>query len=240
MPYTLLAVCLAGLVVRRRKKQLPIFVLYIVCQLTVFLSSITTSLLTPRVSLNTYHWVMTLGMAVGLLLELCVLYELANELMVSQLSSAPMLRRGLRWTAAILILVATAASASFPQPGLHRVVKLFQILDFSSNLIEIGLLLGLLLFSRILGVAWRSLPAGIALGFGLYASAQIAASSLLLLLGRPGYVTVDLVRMAAFHVCVLVWLFYIFSPIKAPIITGAGLREVELESWGQKLGRMVH
>ncbi|MBV9615748.1 MAG: hypothetical protein JO031_09850 [Ktedonobacteraceae bacterium] len=173
------------------------------------------------------------------MVQLGVLYELANELMLSRSSSANLLRSLLRWTGATLLLVAAIVSASFSQPAIMRVMKVFQTLDFSSNLIIIGLLLSLLLFSRMLHISWRSLPSGIALGFGVLASAEMAASSLLSLLGRPGYVKVDLVRMAAFHMCVLVWLFYIFFPPKAPIMRGTGLKKLELETWGQKLGRMV-
>ena len=217
------------------------FVTYVAFELALFLTSVPTDALVrkSRITLNTYRWVITAGTALSLIFELCVLYELANELMRSRSSSARVLRGVLRWTAAILLLVAAIVSALFAQPGLQRVIKVFQTLDFSSNLIIIGLLLSLLLFSRMLHVSWRSLPAGIALGFGVLASAEIAASSLLSLLGRPGYVTVDLVRAVAFHMCVLVWLFYIFFPPRDPTIRGRGLNKLELESWDQQLERMV-
>ena len=240
-PDILVGVCLAGLLLRRRQRQLPVFVTYLSFEIAAFLSSLTANELVTRklLSIDRYRWVMTAGSALCLLVELCVLYELASELMVSRSSSARVLRGVLRWTAGILLLVAATVSASFSEPGLQGVVKVFQSLDFSSNLIIIGLLLSLMIFSRMLRVSWQSLPAGIALGFGVSASAEIASTSLLSLLGRPGYVAVDVVRGAAFHMCVLVWLFYIFRPPRASIMRGRGLGKLELESWDQQLGRMV-
>ena len=69
---------------------------------------------------------------------------------------------------------------------------------------------------------------------------RFAASSLLSLLGRPGLVKVDLVRLAAYHMCVLVWLVYIFFRPEAAASPAKGLKKLELESWDHQLERMVH
>src|SRR5215475_11284357 len=195
-PNAVLAVCLIGIFLGRRQRQLPFFVSYVAFALASFLTSIAANILYSKkqISLNTFQWTATAGTALELALELCVLYELANELILSRSSSARALRGVLRWTAALLLLLAATVSALFSQPGLQRVVKAFQTLDFSANLIIVGLLLSLLIFSRVLQISWRSLPSGIALGFGVSASAEIAGSSLLSLLkGKSGFFTMDLV-----------------------------------------------
>jgi hypothetical protein len=241
-PDVLVGICLLGLLRTRRQRQLPIFAIYLGLEFSLFLTLITIEGLVFKSLLarNIYDWVNTVGSALVTTLELCVLFELANELIISRSSSAQVLRTVLRWTGALLLIVAAGVSPLFSQSGLRRVMKTFQTVDFSLNLIIIGLLLALLLFSRVLQISWRSLPTGIALGFGVYASAEIAASSLLSLLGRPGYVTVDLVRMAAFHMCVVVWSVYIFFRPEAPASPAKGLKKLELETWDHQLERMVH
>lgn len=241
-PNALLGVCLLGVLRTQRQKQLPIFTAFLFNEFVLFLAGITADALLRKslISLNAFDWVTTVSSALSLTLELCVLFELANELMLSRSSAAQVLRSLLRWTSALLLLVAAGVSPLFSQSGLQRVMKTFQSVDFSLNLIIIGLLLALLLFSRVLRISWRSLPTGIALGFGVYASAEIAASSLLSLLGRSGYVRVDLVRLAAFHMCVVVWLIYIFFRPEVPTTPVQGLKKLDLEAWDHELERMVH
>lgn len=240
-PYAVVAVCLVGLLRRGLHRQLPMFASYIAFEVLQFLVCLTFYFLALRslVSLTVYDWTVVIATGALTIFQFCVLYEIANELILSRSSSAGVLRVVIRWMLAVLLLVSATISALFSQPGLQRVARVFQTLDFCSNLVIIGLLLSLLLFSRLLRISWRSLPTGIALGFGVTASAEIAASSLLSLLGRPGLVTVDFVRLAAFHMCVLVWLFYIFFPPQVPVIRGSGLKKLELETWDQELGRMV-
>jgi hypothetical protein len=94
------------------------------------------------------------------------------------------------------------------------------------------------LFARVLHVSWRSLPSGIALGFAISASNELAADVSLSAFGRGYYVNVDLARMVAFHMCVLVWFFYISGPERIAF-TGKRLTRTDLELWNEELQRMV-
>jgi len=100
-------------------------------------------------------------------------------------------------------------------------------------------LITLILLTRVLHVPWRGLPAGIALGFGISATAEIVASALISQPGRHGYVTIDSIRMVAFHVCVLVWLLYILLSAKKKKASETNLQLSDLESHMQELQRMV-
>ncbi len=227
---------------RRLHKEFPVFALYVVFLLLQFIVFVTIDLLIVAsiTSLEMYRWVLLLATFIAAAFQLAVIYEMAKHLVLSRSSSlAGPLRSIVRWSLALLLLAAAASSALFPQTGLDHVTAIFQVLDFSSSLLAIGLLITLLVFSQALHISWRSLPAGIALGLGIFASAEISGSALYSVLGRPGYISIDFIRMGAFHVCVLIWLIYLFLPERAPSRTGEHLPEPDLEFWNQELERMV-
>jgi hypothetical protein len=239
-PHLLLGLCLIGVSRRKLQSQCPIFFGYVVAEITIFLVFVPLNLLSvySLLSLVAYQWATVIGTVILSVFELGVLYELSNELVLSRLSLAAAFRALLRWTAGVLLLIAAVVSAWFSQPGVRRVMAVFQTLDFSSSLIKIGLLLVLLLFTRALHISWRRLPTGIALGFAISASIEMAAAAFLSA-GHSAYVRIDILRMAAFHISVLVWLIYIFLPERLPRFTGTGLHKSDLELWDQELRRMV-
>jgi hypothetical protein len=138
----------------------------------------------------------------------------------------------------LLVLSASAVSALFAQNGMQRVMNVFDVLNFSSSVINLGLLVVLLLFTRALHVAWKSLPVGIVLGFGISSSVEMIASTLISG-SRASYINIDYLRMAAFHACVLVWLVYTLRPERKLEFVESGFKKSDLESWNQDLQRMV-
>jgi hypothetical protein len=173
------------------------------------------------------------------IIELGVIYELTDELIVSRSSLRRVLRLLMRWAMAALVMVTAACLAIFRQDGIERAMKAFQVPEFSSSILLVGLLLALLVFARALHISWRSLPAGIALGFAISASAELAAAPLFSELGPTYYGRIDILRLAGFHVCVLTWLIYIFLPSKPPSFTGHGPDRTKLEAWDRELQKMV-
>lgn len=235
-----LVACLWGLLRSRSWKQYPILFSYIAFQLTGFLIVffLDRLLLRSLIHVATYRWIMAAITGAQTILELGVLYELAVKLILSRPFLTATLRSLVRWSGAALILAASVASAWLAKPAFERVVGVFESVNFASNLIVIGLLFVLLLFSRALQVPWRSLPAGVALGFGIMATAEMASAALVSTLGTESLVSMDAIRMSAFFMCVLIWLFYIFLPDRsvAPSIT---LAQSEMEFWDHQLQRMV-
>jgi hypothetical protein len=113
------------------------------------------------------------------------------------------------------------------------------VLDFSSSLILGGMVLALFVFARALRVSWRSWVAGVALGFGISASIDLASAAFRAGLGRSAFIAVDITQMAAFHVCVVVWLISLFLSGRTPSFGDAKLKPSDLELWNQELERMV-
>ena len=237
-PHLLLLLVVVGFLRRGMQKQQPIFFTYMLFTLVEFLTLLAVSLL-PTPSLNLYRWVLACGMGISSLLEFAVIYELASELIVSRSSLAATLRTLLRWVAAVLLLVVAVVSGVFSKISVEGVVNIVQVLDISSSVVRCGLLVVLFLFTRALQVSWRSRSAGIALGLGILASIELSGAGLRGAFGRSGFIAVDVLQMAGFHVCVLIWLAYLLLPERTPSFTGRSLLETDLELWDQQLQRMV-
>jgi hypothetical protein len=239
-PHLLLGVFLWVFLRRRLQKQLPFFLAYLLLEQASFLSSVIIAVLAardPTHSTHLYRWTLVWSLGIVSLASFGVIYELANQMILSRSSLAHALRPVLRWSAAALALLAAVASAHLDITVEH-VMNIFGVLDFSTSVLQVGLLLVLFLFSRVLRISWRSLPVGIAVGLGILGCVELSTASLLSILTHR-YVVIDVLRMAGFHVCVLVWVGYLIFPEREPKFEGKALRELELESWDQELQRMV-
>jgi hypothetical protein len=124
-----------------------------------------------------YNSVLVLEILVSTLLELVVVYELANKLILSHSSLAHVLGPLPRWSVCLLLLLATVATALFSSPMRVQLLRIYVSLSFFNDLIELSLVLALLLVARIAGVSLRSLPAGAAVGLGIAAAGGWLGSS---------------------------------------------------------------
>lgn len=240
-PNVLLGIFLAVLVMRGRARQFPALSRYVLFQLTLFLALVSTVILARHslASLSTYRWILVFGVAGSSILELVLIYQIANFLLAPTSALAKALRSTLQWAAGILIVIAVPISASFSQNGTQRVLHAFEVLNFSTYLINLGVLVALLLFTKALHISWRSFASGIVLGLGIDATVEIVSSTALSTFGARGFITVDLLRMAAFHACVVIWLIYAFVPERVAQSEGAALERAEIEEWAEQLRRMV-
>jgi hypothetical protein len=223
-------------------KQFPFFFCYVVFQLFDFLASAVNSVLAelgPSHSLNVYRWVMASDVGIGAVISFGVIYDLVSQLILSRSGLAQILRSLLRWSGGALLFVIAATSGRLAVAGGERAMNVFQVLDFSSSGLQLGLLLVLLVFSRVLRVCWRSLPVGIAVGLGMEGCVELSAAGLFSVFGPRYYVAIDLLRLATFHVCVLVWLGYLLFPKREAEFIGAPMQKSDLEFWDEELQRMV-
>lgn len=186
-----------------------------------------------------YKWTLVIGEGVGSILELGVIYELADELLLSRSSLVSVLRPALQVILALLLLGAGIGSGAFSGISVQTVTNIFEMINFSSNLILAGMVLALFIFARALRVSWHSWIAGVALGFGVSASVALISAALRAEWGNRGFVAADLTLMAGFHVCVVIWLVSLFLSDRTPPFPDGKLKVSDLELWDQELQRMV-
>src|SRR5260370_23240837 len=146
-PHLLLGVVLIGFSRRKLLAHLPIFFSYLVFEIAQFLALFATSRISPF-PITTYRWMLAIGMGTSGFLILAVIYELANDLLLSRSSLVPSLRSVLRWTAALLLFAAVLVSAALSRFDLGTAMSVFQALDFSASVVQCGLLIAMFLFRR--------------------------------------------------------------------------------------------
>jgi hypothetical protein len=237
-PHVLLGIFLISLLRRRLQQQLPIFVIYVVFELVKFIVLFTINL-HPVFLATLYKWTLVIGDGISSILELGFIYELASKLLLSHSSLGSILRRGLQAILALLVLAAAVGSGAFSGISVQRVTNIFEMVNFSSNLIEAGMVLALFIFARALRISWHSWIAGVAVGFGVSASITLVSAALRAEWGKPAFIAADLTQMAAFHVCVVIWLVSLFLADRTPPFPDGQLTISDLELWDQELQRMV-
>ena len=239
--HSLLAFCLIGLLRRSRFKMLLFFLVYVIFEEAQFAVLLAISLLAlyRHTLAPTYQWVAIVGLGISSCLQLAVFYEIASTLILPNSRLRNILRNLLRAAAAVTILLAAGLSAEFSSFGLRPLTHIFTVLNFSTNLINLGLLFILFLFTKAFRVSWKNLHAGVMLGFAITSSAEIGATSALSAFGMKGVVSSDLIRMSAFIVCTLVWLIYIFLPETNAGFTGEQVGQSEIEIRTQELHGIV-
>lgn len=238
-PQVFLAVALVLFVRRRLGKLYPFFLAYQISQLAYFGTSLAAyfwALSDPVHLSRKYQSVVTYGVGLSALFEFGVLYELADQILLSRLKHSQSFRRLLRWTAAILVLGGSVISALLTRADLSRVMRTFQALTLSVNLIKVGFLVALILLTRLLNISWKGLPAGITLGFGISAAAEFGATALLT---TNANVTADIIRMAAYHLCVVIWIIYIIRLNNPRPVTPNQVPLEQLERQIEELQKVV-
>jgi hypothetical protein len=235
-PHVLQVVILIAMVRRRLYERFRIFFLYTgfeVLQFAVLFGA------RHAITQEQFFLLLSLGLAVSTVLRFGVVYEVFLELCRAYPALNNLLGMLFRRTAIVLLLTATVLAAATPGSGIYRFRFVVSVFDSSFSIVQCGLLLFLFLFSRYFALSWRQHVFGIALGFGVYASFELASSALRSQIS-PGTYLFDYLSMATYHCCVLIWLFYILAPAPEPRLIVQGLPGHDLEDWSQELQRLLH
>jgi hypothetical protein len=220
-------------------KRLRFFTAFVAFEITQFLASIAMVLHSPFPR-DAYWWtILVAGGVIESLLSLGVIYDLADELLLSRPTSGLFIRRFFSAALVLLLLLAAAFSGALHDISRHRALNVSELVDFSSGMVVAGLLLALFMFARALNFTWPRQAAGIALGLGIWSSVDVVGAALRSGFGYHSLVPVDILEMSAYHVSALVWFFYALPPFRPSRAVSTNVEHSDLEVWGQELRRMV-
>jgi hypothetical protein len=238
-PHLLLLVVAGALLRGRRYRQFPIFFAYIVFEAVQFavLFAVTKSSTTSG---SEYAVAYSAGLAGSTVLRFGIIYEIFNHLFRNYEALNRLGKPMFRWTTVGLLLAALTVSAYAGGNDFNHFIYVVRVLDRTASIMQCGLMLGLFLFSAYLGLSWRSHVFGIALGLGIFASVELAASAFLSQTGYAYTTYVNYLTMGTYHGCVLIWAFYLLMPERSPQYTVRAVPEHDLEIWNQELQRLIH
>ena len=141
-----------------------------------------------------------------------------------------------KWAGLVMLMVAGVVAISVGPDRSEPLVSGILTLQRSVRVVQCGLVLFLLVFSRYLGTSWRQKSFGIALGFGSFAAVELSLVALSL---REVFSQdlASLLNMVAYNISILIWLGYMLvkSPAREP--ESYMLRP---QRWEQGLGEIQH
>ena len=193
----------------------------------------------PFVTPGTY-WRIDLA---DLLLEAILKFALIAEifaLLFGSYASVARLGRVLINVLGVALMLTAAVAAAYA-PRLDAVINIANLIGQTIFLVESGILLFIFLFASYFRLSWPRPLFGIALGLSISACVHLATWALISNAGLPysGRLTSVFLNMATYHLCVLIWIYYLLVPHKAATKSAVRLPENHLDVWNRELERLL-
>jgi len=211
---------------RKLHKQFPVFFLFLVAEVVIF--GITFPL--HFGSYKWYFWAYWTGEAISAVLGFRVIHEIFLDVFRPFHSLKDLGTPVFKWAGVVMLLVSVVVAASntyTQEPIIHAVTTL----ERSVRMVQVGLILFLVLFSRFLGVSRKQFSFGVSLGFGAFAGIEL----MLLALSEGGLIqwgNYNLIFMLAYDASILVWLTYSLLPI---VNRDANVNHLQTQRWEKGL-----
>jgi len=196
----------AAMIRRKLHRSFPFFFAYIIWQIILF-TVLFTAYRADAYALFFYLYWSTAIVSVGLGFK--VIHEIFVDIFRPYHTLRDLGSVLFKWAGLVMLLVAGVVAASSPVIEAGPLVQAVLTLQRSVRVVQCGLVCFLLVFSKYLGISWRQRSFGIALGFGGFASIELA----ILALRVGSYIseaTLSLVNMGAYNCAIATWLVYTF------------------------------
>jgi len=217
---------------RKLHKQFPVFFVFLLAQVANF-AVIFPAFLAGKYEI--YFWLFWVGEAVNAVLGFKVIHEIFLDVFRPYHTLKDLGTLLFKWAGIVMLMVSVvvAFSNSYEQsPLVHAVTTLQR----SVRIVQLGLILFLLLFSRFLGVSRKQVSFGISLGFGLFAGVDL----MMYALHSGGFVkehTFNLFVLAAYNLAIFIWLGYSLSRKSVRV---AASNHLQTQRWEQGLTDLQH
>jgi len=239
-PNLLLLVLALILWTQKLHKQFPVFLTFAVLIAIEQLALYVTDIL-PWVAPGTWWRIFWAGLLLEALVKFALIGEIFGLVFGRYPSLAKLGKLLIRGVGVVLVLVATVAAAYTPKDNVYWILSGAHVLEQTIYLIECGLILFLFGFAAHFNLRWSRSSFGIALGLGISACVHLATWAL----AANGNFSaryrhfLDFPNMFAYHVCVLIWFYYLLVPQKSVTTPAVFLPEHNLELWNRELERLL-
>ena len=204
----------AIMLLRNLHRTFPMFFGYFVFQLMVFALSF--PLRGPRFYAVFFYayWATT---TISVILGFRVIHEIFLDVFRPYDTLRDLGSVLFKWAGLVMLMVAGVVAASAASGTGNPLETGIMTLERSVRVVQCGLILFLLVFSRYLGTNWRQKTFGIALGFGTFAGVEL---SLVALNGSSFFnqVLSSFINMTAYNITIFIWMGYMLvkSPARVP------------------------
>lgn len=194
---------------RKLHRAFPVFFAYLVSQIMIF------SVLFPMYRSGNYalffytYWICA---STSLAIGFKVIHEIFQDVFRPYHTLKDLGSVMFKWAALVMLLVGLVVAAGSTS-DLSPFVQAVMTVQRCVRVIQCGLILFLLVFSRYLGVSWRQTSFGIALGFGSFAAVELTMATLHAS-GHASQTVLNFAIMVAYNFAILVWLTY--GLVKSP------------------------
>ena len=239
-PHILQLALAAALIHRGMRRLFPLFLAYLLYEAIEEFTLYAMDVL-PSVTWETFWRAFCVGLTIESLLKFALLGELFSHLVRPWPAVARLGNRLVSGTGAVLVLLATLAAAytAIDNPQ-HAIISRAHVLEQTLYIIQAGLILFLFLFATYFRLSWDHRTFGILLGFGILSCEHMASWAL----AANGFLferrqLLDFLDTTTYHVCVLIWFYYLLIPGKNPTTSAAPLPEHNLAGWNRELERLL-
>jgi len=238
-PNVLLVVLAFMMWKRRLHREFPAFFCYAIFEAAGG-SAIYAIDVSPSVSGPTYWWSYFLFLVVEAFVKFVVIGEVFTHLLRRYQPLGKLAKVLVSGVGVILVFTATIIAA-YANPTAFWLISATRILGRSVSVVQCGLIVFLFVFAAHFRLSWGRVVFGITLGFGIVAGVYLAYWALMAewFLGQRTYL-LDFMNMATYHVCVLIWFYYLLLPQESVTTSVVSLPEHDLAIWNRELERLLH
>jgi hypothetical protein len=208
---------LAVIFMRHRAKTFPFFTTLIAANIV---KTITLYLVALHGTRSSYRVTYSCLTAVDLVLQLCVVYEVALHVFRPTERWAPDVRRGFVIVVAASIAVAAGLTTLAQTPSRSWLAAMLVRGNFFSSALMSELFAGMIVLSVTVGLPWKAHAARIAQGLGFYSLVTILTEAGHNIFGmeRSSRISGDLtlLRIVTYLICVMYWVVMLWRDAPTP------------------------
>ncbi|HEX9111290.1 MAG TPA: hypothetical protein VF845_07410 [Terriglobales bacterium] len=209
----LLAVVAAVMLRRQRHRDFPVFFSYLLFEILQFCVLFAMSRRLVSVSVPTYVELDLFGRAGSIAFRFGMIQEMLEAPVAHCAPLRRTVARMLRCAAAVLALLAAVFIGSVYSWNFRELIVPAYAINQTLNILQCGLLVFVFLWHRYLGLKMQDFVVGIALGMGLVAGLEPLLHALENSRAVDSQIF-NFLRMGAYHVSVLIWLYFARVPDK--------------------------
>lgn len=240
--HPVLELSLAGILFwRRLHRTFPVFFAYIIFQVFNFLVLFPIYQVSTRGDatdgvINAYFLAYWISAGISLAIGFKVIHEIFLDVLRPYPNLKDLGTLLFKWAALVMLLVAMVVTAASQRGSEDPLAQAVLIVQRCVRVIQVGLVLFLMFFSRHVGVSRRQFSFGITLGFGSYACVELVGIALVS--SRQMHnATLSVMTMTAYTLAILIWMGYALLKTTA---REASTKLLMSQRWDQGLNELRH